>query len=103
MKLLQEVNLKEVLFNLDARRLLARIYYQLEEIYSLDSLIESSKIYLHRQKDIGYQKEMYSNFFKFLEKLLKLNNSNEEKQKLHEEISETKLVAERDWLLMQTK
>ena len=103
MKLLQEVNLKEVLFNLDARRLLARIYYQLEEIYSLDSLIESSKIYLHRQKDIGYQKEMYSNFFKFLEKLLKLNNSNEEKQKLHEEISETKLVAERDWLLLQTK
>lgn len=103
MKLLQEVNLKEVLFNLDARRLLARIYFQLKEFLALDSHIESSKIYIHRQKDIGYHKEMYSNFFKFLEKLLRLNNFIEEKQKLHDEISETKLVAEKDWLLAQTK
>ena len=103
MKLLQEVNIKEVLFNLDARRLLACIYFQLNEFLALDSHIESSKIYIHRQKDIGYHKEMYSNFFKFLEKLLKLNNSQEEKQKLHDEINEAKLVAEKKWLLAQTK
>jgi hypothetical protein len=58
-QLLQEVNLKEVLFNLDARRMLARIYYDLNEFNALDSYIESSKIYLHRQKELGYQKEMY--------------------------------------------
>ena len=101
-QLLQEVNLKEVLFNLDARRLLARTYYELKEYSALDSHIESSKIYLHRQKEIGYGKESYANFFKFLEKLLKLNNSIEEKQRLHEEISEAGLVAEKDWLLKQT-
>ena len=103
MMLLQQVNLKETLFNLDARRLLARIYFDVKEMTALESHIESSKVYLHRQKDIGYQKEMYSNFFKFLEKVLKLNNSHEEKQKLHDEISETKLVAEKDWLLQQAK
>lgn len=103
MTLFQEVNLKEPLFNLDARRLLARIYYELNEYSALDSHIEGSKIYLHRQKEIGYGKEAYANFFKFLERLLRLNNSIEEKQKLHDEISEAKLVAEKDWLLVQTK
>lgn len=103
MTLLQQVNLKETLLNLDARRLLARTYYELNEYSALDSHIESSKIYLHRQKEIGYGKEAYANFFKFLEKLLKLNNSAEEKQKLHDEINEAKLVAEKDWLLVQTK
>ncbi len=103
MSLLQQVNLKETLSNLDARRLLARIYFDLKEMAALESHIESSKVYLHRQKDIGYHKEMYANFFKFLERLLKLNNSLEEKHKLHEEINTAKLVAEKEWLLLQTK
>ncbi|MBL7814612.1 MAG: hypothetical protein JNL70_06370 [Saprospiraceae bacterium] len=104
MSLLQEVNLKEPLFNLDARRLLARTYFELSEFTALDSHIESSKIYLHRQKEIGYGKEAYANFFKFLERLLKLENkSAETRQKLHEEIQQTQLVAEKDWLILQTK
>ena len=104
MSLLQEVNLKEPLFNLDARRLLARIYFELNEFSALDSHIESSKIYLHRQKEIGYGKEAYSNFFKFLERLLKLEGKTlEARQKLQEEIQHTQLIAEKEWLLAQTK
>ena len=104
MPLLQEVNLKEPLFNLDARRLLARIYYEFEEYTALDSHIESSKVYLHRQKDIGYGKEAYTNFFKFLERLLKIDGKSiEERHKLGEEIQHTQLVAEKEWLMAQTK
>jgi hypothetical protein len=81
-QLLQEVNLKEVLFNLDARRMLARIYY------------------LHRQKDIGYQKDMYSNFFRILEKTIKSNlKLATVKDAIKTEIEGTQLLAERDWLL----
>ncbi len=99
-QLLQEVNLKEVLFNLDARRMLARIYYDLKEFTALDSYIESSKIYLHRQNDIGYQKDMYTNFFRAIEKLLKIDlKSATAKEQLRHEITETQLLAERDWLL----
>ncbi len=98
--LLQEVNLKEVLFNLDARRMLARIYYDLNEVSALDSYIESSKIYLHRQNDIGYQKDMYSNFFRFLEKIIKSNlKLSQIKETIKIEIEGTQLLAERDWLL----
>ncbi len=99
-QLLQEVNLKEVLFNLDARRMLACIYYDLKEFNALDSYIESSKIYLHRQNDIGYHKEMYSNFFRVLEKIIKSNlKLATTKEILKSEIEGTQLLAERDWLL----
>ena len=98
--LLQEVNLKEVLFNLDARRILARIYYDLKEFNALDSYIESSKIYLHRQSDIGYHKESYTNFFRIIEKFLKSDlRSALIKDKLHQEITEIQMIVERDWLL----
>lgn len=99
-QLLQEVNLKEVLFNLDARRMLARIYYDLNEFTALDSYIESSKVYLHRQNDIGYQKDMYSNFFRFLERIIKSNlKLTTTKDAMRAEIEGTQLLAERDWLL----
>jgi hypothetical protein len=97
MQLLQTVNLREVLFNLDARRLLARVYFELKEYNALDSLIESSKIYLHRQKDIGYHREMYLNFFKILEILLKKEDKKSEV--LRGVIEDMKYLAEREWLL----
>jgi hypothetical protein len=97
MKLLQTVNLREALFNLDARRLLARIYFELKEITALMSLIDNSKIYLHRQKEIGYHREMYVNFFKILEILLKTDPK--KTKLLRGLIDETKYLAEREWLL----
>ncbi len=104
MTLLQEVNLKETLFNLDARRLLARIYYDFNEMTALESHIESSKVYIHRQKDIGYHKEAYANFFRFLEKIYKSNLAiSTIKEDIRTEITETKLLVEKEWLLLLTK
>jgi hypothetical protein len=72
----------------------------LKEFSALDSYIESSKIYLHRQKELGYQKEAYANFFRVLEKLLRTDlKSVTLKEQLRHEITDTKMIAERDWLL----
>jgi hypothetical protein len=56
MLLLQETQLEEPLYNLDARLLLARIYFDKKENEALLSLITSSRIYLNRHESIGYQK-----------------------------------------------
>ena len=102
MTLLQKVNLNDVLYNLDARRLLARIYYDLDEINALQSLIESSKVYLHRQKGIGYHHDMYSNYFRFLEKMMKNDLKKiETRSILRGEVEGTQLLAEREWLLQK--
>ena len=72
----------------------------LKEFNALDSYIESSKIYLHRQSDIGYHKESYTNFFRIIEKFLKSDlRSTSIKDKLRQEITEIQVIAERDWLL----
>jgi hypothetical protein len=102
MYLLQEVTLKEVLFNLDARRVLMCIYYELSELTALDSLLESFTVYLHRQKVIGYHKNSYQNLIKFVKKLLSLDFKNDtQKAQLKDEINTTKELTERDWLLEQ--
>jgi hypothetical protein len=102
MILLQEVTLKEVLFNLDARRVLMCIYYELRELAALDSLLESFTVFLHRQKDLGYHKINYQNLIKFVKKLLQLDLKNDaQKAQLKQEIDNTTELTERDWLLAQ--
>ena len=104
MDLLQEVTLKEVLFNLDARRVLMCIYYELGEIAALDSLLESFTVFLHRQKNLGYHKNNYQNLIKFVKKLLQMDVKNEVlKAQFKQEIRETVELTERDWLLEQLK
>ena len=64
---------------------------------ALYSLIDNSKIYLHRQKDIDYHREMYINFFKILEILLKTDAK--KRELLRGQIEDTPYLAEREWLL----
>ena len=102
MLLLQEVSLKEVLYNLDARQMLMRIYFEIGEWSALDSLLESFKAYLHRQKGMSYHYESYSNLIKFVQKLLKVDLKNKKQiQKLKDEIEQTKMLFEKAWLLEQ--
>ena len=99
MSLLSKVNSKEANINLDARRVLARVYYELKEFKALQSHIETSKVYLHRQKDMSYGKEAYTNFFKFLEAVLNSDiKTKTERAKIVENIKTAKLCAEREWL-----
>ena len=100
MLLLQEVTLKDVLYNLDARRVLMRIYYELGEYTVLESFLESFTIFIRRQKDLGYHRNNYLNLIKFVKKLLQTNlKSFVEKQELRIEIEQTTELTEKDWLL----
>jgi hypothetical protein len=100
MELLQETQLREPLYNLDARRLLARIYFEKKEKDALESLTIASRTYISRQKNIGYQKDMYENFFVFIAKIMKLDkHSKAKKEALKAEIISTEWVAEKAWLL----
>ena len=104
MDLLQKITLREVLFNLDARRMLMRIYYDFEERAALASLIDSTKIYIHRQKNMGYGREHYWNLTCFLQKMLKNDLKNPETRAiLRGEVEAEKSIAEKEWLLEKLK
>ena len=100
MVLLQKVKSKDVLNNLDTRRILACIYYDKGEFDALHSLLDSFQNYIYRKRGLGYHRRMYLNFIKFSRKLLQLEGMNsEQKLMLHREISGTRNVAEKGWLL----
>ena len=104
MLLLQEVNLKDVLYNLNARRVLMCIYYELGEYDALDSLFESFTTYIRRQKDLGYHRDNYLNLIKFVKRMLQTNMKSEaEKSQLRVDIESTTELTEREWLLAQVK
>ncbi|MBL7816736.1 MAG: hypothetical protein JNL70_17075 [Saprospiraceae bacterium] len=72
------VSLKKVTFEdeyeqMRCRRMLAVMYYELNEFSVLHSHLEAFKMYIHRQKTMGYQRESHLNFIRFLEKLMKIN------------------------------
>jgi hypothetical protein len=102
MHLLQKVGTKDVLNNLNARRMLVRIYYDQGNIDALYSLLDSFQNYIYRKREVGYHRNLYLNFIKFTRRLLQLEGLNKQQvEQLKQEIEATKNVAEKVWLLAQ--
>lgn len=102
MPLLQTLEFQDVLHNLDARKMLLIMYFDLDEHKALSAHLDSFAVYLQRQKLVGYHKESFSNLLKFAKKLLIINSlSKKEKEILRKEIDNCKVVAEKNWLLQQ--
>jgi len=100
LELLREVEFSEVFVHLDARKMLLRSYFELQEWLSLASLLDSFKAYVRRQKELGYHRDSYLNLIRFTKKLARPEGLKKARAgALAHKIRETKLVAERDWLL----
>lgn len=102
MLLLRQVEFKDTLNNLDARRMLLRAYFELGAYQALESLLASFTTYIHRQKHLGYQRENYLNLIRFVRRLLNPMNK-AERNELREAIEQTPALAERKWLIEKVK
>jgi hypothetical protein len=104
MSFLQNAEFDDVLHNLDARRMLLCIYYDLSEFDALEAHLEAFKNYLYRQKNLGYHRENCLNLIRFTRRLLQLDFTNpSEIKQLAEEISNTTRLVELSWLLEKLK
>lgn len=102
MRLLARYEHDDILNNINSKAMLIKIYYELEELDTLESLLESMRSYIHRKKAIGYHKSIYNNLIKYTKKLIRLNPFDaEQKSKLQKEIEEANPLPERQWLLEQ--
>lgn len=101
MPLLQEMDFDDILHNLTAKAMLAKMYYETEELTALDSLLASLTAYLRRKRQVSeQQRSAYKNFIRFTRRLGNLPKRDRKKRRmLLQEIQETALVAEKDWLL----
>ena len=92
------------LTQMNARTMLLRIYFEKNYLDALESLLDSFSVYLRRQKNIGYQKWNYLNLIRFTRRLFALSTLDaRSRQKLKDEIEQTKALAEKAWLLGRVK
>ena len=99
-ELLSQVEYRDFFIQLSAKALLMKTYFELKEYSPFDSLVHSFKILLQSKKVLGYHRSNYLNFIKYCSKMLfRENLSKKELSALEMQISETRELAEKEWLL----
>lgn len=100
MQRLLRMEYDDVLQNLAAKTMLCKIYYELDETDALENQLDSIQIYLRRKKVLGYHKDNYTSFIRFMRKLLALNpNSQIQVTKLRQDVEQALTLTEREWFL----
>ena len=104
LKLLRKVEFNDVLQTLHSKVILLRIYYELEEMKALESLLDSIKIYLYRHKKLGYHKDNYLKLIQFTKRLIRLNPHDKTEKKAFLEIVENEnSLLLKSWFLEQVQ
>ncbi len=92
----------DLLWNLIAKSMLMKIYYEKREMDALESHLEAMRAYLQRKEVLGYHKAIFKNLLSLTRKLVHLNPySQPQREKLRRLIVETNPLMEREWLLRQ--
>lgn len=102
-RLLTQFDYDDMLFNIIAKTMLLKIYYEQTELDAFESLLESMRIYLQRKEALDpARKTAYKNMISLMKKLLNMNPySKSQKVKLRELIVDANPLMEREWLLKQ--
>jgi len=102
MVLLQQADFKDIFLQLNARKMLLKMYYELEEFDALESLLDSFTRYLTRHRDLGYHKKLHLDLLKVVRKLVQTSRYDKAARKsLKTEIEGMEGLIEKEWILEQ--
>ncbi len=95
---LLQVEMNDIFYNLDARKMLMKIYYEQGETEALLSLLAASKIFLKRSELVspGIRKA-YQNFMRIVDQLVRKKPGN--KKAILNKIRTTERLPDKRWLL----
>ncbi len=98
---LREVEYKNLVYSLGGKLMLLKTYYELDELNALDSLIDSFRTYLRRNRFISRDvRQQYLNVLRFVRKLAQLAPNDEAgTAKVTQQIKACKALAAKQWLL----
>ena len=100
MQLLSTVEFDDVFMNLDARVMLLKIYWEIQELEPLDALLNSFTSYVRRQKLLGYHKQNYEHIIRYAKSMLQLPSYDKNKKiALIEAIEKATPLTEKQWFL----
>ena len=98
---LREVEYKNHMYALGGKSVLLKTYYELKEFNPLDSLIDSFRIYIRRNKIISREvKQQYLNLLRFVKKLSStIPGDKKTLDKVKTQIDKCKALAGKKWIL----
>ena len=98
---LQSVEYNNHVYALGGKLLLLKTYYELKEYIALDSLIDSFRIYIRRNKIISREvKQQYLNMLRFVKKLSStIPGDKKAIEKIHIQIDKCKALTGKKWIL----
>lgn len=98
---LYKVNYEDVWYNINAKTLQIASYYELDEYDALESLLQSFRMFIRREKSLSAaRKTHYLNLVKYTQALIKIYPKDKEKlNKLRHEIVSTQGIVSKPWLL----
>jgi hypothetical protein len=98
---LNKVSFEDVWYNINAKTIYLHTYYELDEMDALESLLQSFKMFIKREKSLtDDRKEHYLKLIKFTNALIKLYPRDKKKVlKLKDEIENTKGITSKLWLI----
>ena len=99
-QILHKLYIKDLFTNLDARVTLLKAYYELGEFKQIEYQLNNLQQLVRRKEVQTYHRTNYSNFGKYLNRLMNLQPMDVEgKQKLVEEVQSAEILTDRAWLL----
>ena len=102
MPLLVQVDFKQPVYNLLARTLLAKIYYELGEFDALDSHLDSMTTYLRRKELADLHQQNFGNFLRHLRQLTRLAPRDRNgREAFTQKVKASFPLSEKKWLLEQ--
>jgi hypothetical protein len=98
---LQEVEYQDIVYALGSKLMLLKTYYELNEFLALDSLVDSFRVFLQRNKTIAKEvKQQYLNVLRFVKKLSNtLPRDKGSLEAIKKQILECKALADKAWIL----
>jgi tetratricopeptide (TPR) repeat protein len=95
---LNQVEFSDLQYNLGAKVLLSRIYYETGAVDALESLLHAFKTYLHRNRVITQEtRRLYLNFIRFLSAIVR--STPETRERIRGKLEQTSQVTLKKWLL----
>lgn len=100
LKCLQKLEYEDVFYNLDAKVMLLKIYFESREIEALDSLIDSFRSFLRRNRLISEShRTNYLNLLLFVKKLSRMRYGDQKRlRQIRADFESTNQIADADWL-----
>lgn len=100
--LLQRADYKDFINGMNARVLQLKIYFEKQELELLDAHLKTLRMFIRRNKRMGYHHQNWLNIVHFTQKLVELNPFDEQQRAaLRGEIEAEPTLTEKDWLLAQ--